>query len=218
MRMIHVLVEVPTGALHKLFLDLSWHLLWSPFSYPNAQILHFITTSAPSAPDSAQLLSLNCIVLRVNEKSSEIFTVKIPKTENISILKDLIKEKQSHHLNHVNASEITLSQVSLPVDDLEEGLKNIDLKLKSLNPLLPLSQVFPRVEGDRLHIVVQVPTNGETISAFLHVTDNLVDIVLLLPSLINFILPNSLFAQKMTCVMRSLIAGWNDDMTNWTIS
>jgi Crinkler effector protein N-terminal domain len=153
-----------------------------------------------------QLLSLNCIVLRVNEKLGEIFTVKIPKTKNVSILKDLIKEKQSPRLNYVAASEITLSQVSLPVDDLEEGLKNVDLKPKSLNSLLPLSQVFPLVEGDRLHIVIQVPTNGEPILAFLHVTDNLVDVVLL-PSLIKFILPTSLFTQKMTHLMRFLIAG-----------
>src|SRR5258708_38146301 len=102
-------------------------------------------------------LSINCFVL--GGDSSEVFTVKILKTKNVSILKDLIKEKQSPRLNHVVASELILSQVSLPMDDdLEESLKNVDLT--PLKPLLPLSQVFPRVEGDRLHIVVQAPTNG----------------------------------------------------------
>jgi len=106
-------------------------------------------------------LSLNCFVLGGN--SSEVFTVEILKTKNVSILKDLIKEKQPRRLNHVDASELILSQVSLPVDDdLEECLKNVDLA--PLKPLLPLSQVFPGVEENRLHIVVQAPSNGEPIS------------------------------------------------------
>ena len=107
-----------------------------------------VVTSNP-----VQLLSLNCFVLGSN--SLEVFTVEILKTENISILKRLIKEKQSPRFNHVNASALILSQVSLPaVDDLEESLKNVDLA--PLKPLLPLSQVFPRVEEDRLHVVVTV--------------------------------------------------------------
>jgi Crinkler effector protein N-terminal domain len=97
-------------------------------------------------------------------------------TKNISILKDLIKEKQSPRLNHVVASDLILSQVSLPVgDDLKESLKKIDLT--PLEPLLLLSQVFPRVEENRLHIVVQAPTNGESISVILHVTNNLIGVV-----------------------------------------
>jgi hypothetical protein len=127
------------------------------------------------APDPAQLLSLNCLV-QVDGEPNQICTVKILKTENVSTLKDLIKEKQSPRLNHVAASELILSQVSLPVDDgLEESLKNVNLT--PLKPFLPLSEVFPRVEENRLHIVVQAPANGESISVFLHVTDNLTDVV-----------------------------------------
>ena len=119
-----------------------------------------------AAPDTTQLFSLNCFVL--GGDSSGVFTVEILKTKNVSILKDLIKEKQSPRLNHVVASELILSHVSLPVDDdLEESLKNIDLT--PLKPLLPLSQVFPHVEASRLHIVVQAPTTGEPISVFPHV-------------------------------------------------
>jgi hypothetical protein len=43
-----------------------------------------------------QLLCLNCFI--DGDKSNETFTVKIPKTENVSILKDSIKEKKSHCL------------------------------------------------------------------------------------------------------------------------
>ena len=94
--------------------------------------------------------------------SSQVFTVEI------SILKDLIKEKLSPLLNHVAAFDLILSQVSLPVDDdLEESLKNADLT--PLKPFLPVSQAFPHVEENRLHIVVQAPPNGDAISVFLHV-------------------------------------------------
>ena len=127
-----------------------------------------------AAPDPTQLLSLNCFVL--GSDSLEVFTVKILKTENVSILKDMIKEKQSRRLNHVDVSELILSQVSLSVNaDLEESIKSVDLT--PLKPLSPLSQLFPHVEENWLHIVIQASTNGEPISVFLHVTDDFIDVV-----------------------------------------
>ena len=96
-----------------------------------------------AAPDPTQLLSLGCFVL--GSDSLELFTVEILKTKNVSILKKTIKEEQSPRLDHVVASELILSEVSLPVDaDLEESLKNVDLT--PLKPLLPLSQLFPHVK------------------------------------------------------------------------
>ena len=65
---------------------------------------------------SEHTLSINCFFL--GGDSSEDFAVEILKTQNVSILKDLIKEKQSPHLNHVIASELILSQVSLPMDSI----------------------------------------------------------------------------------------------------
>jgi len=57
-----------------------------------------------------------------------VFTVEIEKSKNVSILKDLIKEKNAPHLNKVAAKDLDLTQVSLPVDDdLEEVLKKVDL-------------------------------------------------------------------------------------------
>ena len=110
-----------------------------------------------------QLLSLNCFILPVDENPSQnVFVVEILKSKNVSILKDLIKEKLSPRLNHAVASELILSQVSLLMDnDLKESLKNVDLT--PLMPLLPVSQVFPHVEENRLHIIVQAPINGEAI-------------------------------------------------------
>ncbi|KAF8630512.1 hypothetical protein AX17_005404 [Amanita inopinata Kibby_2008] len=103
---------------------------------------------------------------------SQIFTVKIPKTDNVSLLQGLIKKRQSPRLNYLAASDLTLSQVSLPKDsDLEERLKNANLT--PLEPILPLGQVFPCVEENHLHIVVQAPTNGQPISIFLHGKENM---------------------------------------------
>ena len=94
-----------------------------------------------------------------------IFPVKIAPTETVGVLKDLIKEKQSPCLNHVVASDLILNQVSLPVDDdLAETLKHVNLA--PLKSLLPLSQVFPHVEENCLHIVIQAPTTGEPIWSF----------------------------------------------------
>jgi hypothetical protein len=90
-----------------------------------------------------------------------VFTLKIPKTENVSILKKFIREEKAPHLDHVAASDLNLWNVSIPMDDdADERLKNIN-NLEPLKPLLPLSHVFPRVEENHLHILVRAPTNGE---------------------------------------------------------
>jgi hypothetical protein len=114
---------------------------------------------------------LNCFVLsdKPNEtlKPNETFPIKIQKTENVGILKDLIKEKKAHRLKHVDASDLILSQVSLPVDNgLGENLRTMEFT--PLNPVLPLTQVFPRVEEKHLHIIVQAPTNSEILSVLLY--------------------------------------------------
>ena len=69
------------------------------------------------------MLSFNCFIL--GSKPSQIFPVEILETKNVGILKDLIKEKQSCRLNHVDASELTVWKVSdaitpeLTVDDVK---------------------------------------------------------------------------------------------------
>jgi hypothetical protein len=129
--------------------------------------------------DPTQLLSLNCFVL--GDDLKKVFTVKINKTENVSILKDLIKEKKAPHLDHVDASDLNLWNVSISMDDdVDERLKNVN-NLEPLKPLLPLSQVFSRVEESHLHILIQAPTNGELIWAVLRRSDNFIDVVQRLP-------------------------------------
>jgi hypothetical protein len=119
-----------------------------------------------TALDAIQLLSLNCLVL--GDDLKKVFTVKIPKTKNVSILKDLIKEKKALRLNHVDASDLDLFQVK--DGDVDAILQNTNLE--PLDPLLPLWQVFLCVEKNHLHIVVRTPSDGELIWAVLHGTDN----------------------------------------------
>ena len=123
-------------------------------------------SSSLATPDHTQFLSLNCLVL--GDKPNDAFTVEIPKTKNVSILKDLIKEKKAPDLDHVAASKLDLTQVSLAFDEeLEENLKTVDLV--PLTPLRSLLQVFPRVEENSLHIIVQAPSKGQFTSFVLHV-------------------------------------------------
>ncbi len=123
-------------------------------------ILFRTTFKISKASDPSQLLSLNCFIL--GDDFNETFTVQVPKTKNVSILKDLIKEKKSHRLKHVDASKLILSQALLPVDDKLDTVARTPL-----DSLLPLSQLFPRVEENRLHIVVQAPVKGKLNSVIL---------------------------------------------------
>ncbi|KAK2463747.1 hypothetical protein APHAL10511_004240 [Amanita phalloides] len=118
--------------------------------------VHILVKAPGQVATPEQLLSLNCFVL--GDDMKEGFTIKIPKTNNVSILKKMIKEEKKPSFDNVTASKLIISQVSLPMDDdLEESLKNINLT--PLNPFLPLWEVFHHVEGDHLHIVVQAPIN-----------------------------------------------------------
>jgi Crinkler effector protein N-terminal domain len=113
--------------------------------------------------DPTQLLSLNCFVL--GDDLKKVFTVEVEKTRNVSILKDRIKEKKAPHLDRVAASDLDLFEVSLPRDgDVDAILQNANRE--PLDSLLPLSQVFPHVKENHLHVVVQSPIDGELSEIF----------------------------------------------------
>ena len=103
-------------------------------------------------------LSLNCFIL--GSDSSEVFAVVIPKTENVGILKRLIKEEQSQRLNRVDASKLTVWKGSVPVHAITPALKvdDIEKKCLKLHALQEISSIF--VDGlvkERVHILVSVP-------------------------------------------------------------
>ena len=115
----------------------------------------------PAALDPTQLLSLNCFLL--GDEPDRMFTVKIPKTENVSILKDLIKEKKAPHLDHIAASDLDLWQVSLPRDVLTpakygENLKD-DVKAlglgQSLDSMETLSNIpWSDLGEKKVHVII----------------------------------------------------------------
>ena len=102
-------------------------------------------------------LSLNCFV--VGDDPDRIFTVQVPKTDNVSILKDLIKEEKAPHLNHVAASDLDLWKVDVPIDDLATELGNINLALypKLSPPSKKLTIFFTDAVDDCLHVIAKAP-------------------------------------------------------------
>lgn len=90
-----------------------------------------------------------------------IFNIdSIPDTQRVDNLKDLIKEKSKPAFDHIRASALVLSIVSIPLDEnLTETLANLPLaKQPALAGYKRLSQLFPAsFETENLHIVVLPP-------------------------------------------------------------
>lgn len=61
------------------------------------------------------------IQIVLGESSDHIFEVKIPKTESVSSLKEVIKEKTSRLFKCIDARDLVLWKVSEPID---ENLEN----------------------------------------------------------------------------------------------
>ena len=101
-------------------------------------------------------LSLNCLIL--GDEPDKMFNIKIPKTEKVSILKDLIKEKKASRLEHVDASDLDLWKVNLYLNELEELVDvNLDNDPK-LSARRNLSCFFNgTVDDECLHIIAKAP-------------------------------------------------------------
>jgi hypothetical protein len=133
----------------NVFMSLQSHLV----RRTNLLGASFNTSLAVTLPvfDPTQLLSLNCFVL--GDGPNRMFTVKILKTENVSILKKSIKEENSLSLSNVDARNIDLWRVNFPIDDLPSKIP------MTLGPTLRseklLSDVFPsELDTNRIHVFV----------------------------------------------------------------
>jgi hypothetical protein len=103
-------------------------------------------------------LSLNCLIH--GEVQEKMFTVKIEKTENVSILKKVIKEENAPRLDHVVAMDLQLWKLDLHLDGLgEEPVQvNLDTYTKLSPPRKKLSFFFNgTVDDERLHIIAKAP-------------------------------------------------------------
>ncbi|KAH9000159.1 hypothetical protein EDB92DRAFT_1939906 [Lactarius akahatsu] len=118
----------------------------------------FEKTELLLATNEPPQLELNCLVL--GEDGSNIFTVKIPSTENVSILSAVIRNELRPTFDHVDAYTLTLWQVSIP-DDSNLKLKLSELDLadeRSLSPTQVLSSVFLQPPlREQVHIIVRPP-------------------------------------------------------------
>jgi len=129
------------------------NLLFEPLLRPSQDI---------QTHDPTQLLSLNCLFFK--DDSTKVFTVKIPESENVSILKELIKEKKARRLAQLDASDLTLYKVSLSDVEVDSYLKgaNTDSKGNSaatrilLPPMKKLKELFLEpLQGDLVHVIVE---------------------------------------------------------------
>ena len=105
-----------------------------------------------------QLLSLNCFLL--GDDPDRMFTVEILNNKNVSILKDLIKEKKASQLKDIDASDLDLWKVDFPIDNLPT--KNLVTDGPKLGSGELLSDVFPSELDIRfIHVTVYVPVRSE---------------------------------------------------------
>ena len=107
--------------------------------------------------EPTQLLLVNCLSFK--DEPTKAFSVRISKTDNVSILKKKIKEEKAPHLDHLAASDLILWKVSLPTVDVDS---NTDSKATPavtrihLQPLEKLKEVFPEaLQEDIVHIIFE---------------------------------------------------------------
>ena len=83
-----------------------------------------------------------------------VFTVKIERNEDVSILKDMIKEKAALSFA---AKDLILLNVSLPLDNLDSKLNSLNHETcRTLSPsTTKVSLFFPAPPDDCLHILVK---------------------------------------------------------------
>lgn len=119
------------------------------FFGPPLKPLQDIQTVEPT-----QLLSLS-----FKDEPTKAFSVRISKTDNVSILKKKIKEEKAPHLDHLAASDLILYKVSLPAVDVD---LNTDSKATPavtrihLQPLEEIQDVFPEtLQKSHVHIIFE---------------------------------------------------------------
>ena len=110
-----------------------------------------------SSSNLAMSLSLNCLVL--GDEPEKMFTVKIDKIENVSILKKLIKEENSFSFSNIDSKNIDLWMVDLCPDEL--GAESVHVDLDTYNKLSPRTKLLSifngTVDDERLHIIAKAP-------------------------------------------------------------
>ena len=88
-----------------------------------------------------------------------MFTVELPNTSNVSILKDLIKEKNTNSFGDIDAKNISLFDAR--DFNLDESV-TLDDSLKLSPPRKKLASIFTDIPDENsLHIIVKVPGTSQ---------------------------------------------------------
>jgi Crinkler effector protein N-terminal domain len=119
------------------------------------------------------VLELNCLVL--GQDSSHIFLIRIPANQTVYDVKKAIREEKKPTFREVNADDLQLFKVSIPVDhELDEILADFQPQhddpnnnVQKLSAVDELIECFPsRPVRKHLHIIVQPPHFGESDPSF----------------------------------------------------
>jgi hypothetical protein len=109
-----------------------------------------VSTTAPLVVDLN--LQLNCLVL--GDDSIRMFKVGIAETAGVGDLRELIKQENANTFRDVDANDLDLHQVSLPIDDeLDEKLRHLTVNTP-LRPMRKLSTCFVQPLEQNIHILV----------------------------------------------------------------
>ncbi|KAG0196815.1 hypothetical protein BGX31_005162, partial [Mortierella sp. GBA43] len=102
----------------------------------------------------------NLRIFCILEGESTPFPVTIESDKTVGELKKAIKLEKSNYFTSVDADQLTLWKVSIPINDDDETpilLDNVSDK-KKLGPSADLSEVFEeKLPKKRFHIIVQPP-------------------------------------------------------------
>ncbi|KAK3840985.1 MAG: hypothetical protein J3R72DRAFT_161334 [Linnemannia gamsii] len=107
---------------------------------------------------------------------SKAFSVRITPADTVDDLKKLIKAEKKNDFRDVDADNLTLWRVSIPINDEDNDLpvllKNVPVDdRKKLGPATRLSKVFPEdLPEETVHVIVQRPLPGN--ATLLSITPN----------------------------------------------
>ncbi|KAG0027221.1 hypothetical protein BGZ81_005785 [Podila clonocystis] len=110
---------------------------------------------------------LNLFCLVDGESTSSAFPIKVSPDDSIGDLKKLIKAEIPDTFNGVDAKDLTLWRVSLPITDDDDEipilLNYVTSDKKKLGPATRLSKVFPeKLAEEAVHIIAQRPSQSRS--------------------------------------------------------
>jgi Crinkler effector protein N-terminal domain len=113
-------------------------------------------------------LEVNCLVL--GQESSHVFLIRIPENKTVYDLKEVVQDKKRRTFRDVDADDLQLFKVSIPVDNELDGIladfqpqNDPANSVQKLSAVWRLSQIFSAIPVDGyLHIIVQLPHSGES--------------------------------------------------------